>query len=512
MEEELDLTDAAVRIQVLKDIKSEENYNRKRDQQKRFDVYNDKQDVYILERLRREFSEKTVQEMRKILSINLSKRIIDEKSAVYARYPERIFSTKSGAELTEDQQAQLMNLYKCNRVNIAMKRANVFYNLHDQCALMIVPNKRGGFKVRAIPPHHYDVIPSASDPEKAYAYILNTWDYNLHRTAKSTETEGTQLRRYKQLNDNINQSIADDNDRQALLERFIVWTPEYHFVMDGKGNIKGELMVNEIGELPFIDVAPMDKDFQFFVRRGSSTVDFSLDYGMLLSDNANVIRLQSYSQAVIASEKLPQNLTVGPNHVLHLKLDPKKPEITPSFQFVTPNPDLAGTQAFLESMLSLHLTAEGQDPSILSPKGEGQRYQSGLDRLLAMISKFDAARDDFDLFKDIEADLLRILIKWSNRYQDVQGEEALLPDLRLATLPDDVTVDVNFAEPEGVQTKADKEDSIIKLLSEGLMSRKKAIEKLYEVSPEKAEEILAEIEEEELPNPTEISDNVSAEV
>lgn len=495
MDQELDLTKEENRIKVLADIKSEENYNRKRDQQRRFDVYNDRQDTYILERLRREFSEKTVQEMRKILSINLSKRIIDEKSSIYQRYPDREFSTRSGAELSDDQVLQLENLYKYNRVNVALKRANIFYNLNDQCTLMIVPDKQGCLKVRAIPPQHYDVVPSAMDPEKAYAYILNTWDYNLHKTNKGNE--GTQLDKYKGQSDRNNQSIADDDDRLALLQRFIVWTAEYHFVMDGKGNVKGEIVPNDIGELPFIDVAPMDKDFQFFVRRGSSTVEFSLDYGMLLSDNANVIRLQSYSQAVIASEKLPQNLTVGPNHVLHLKLDPKKPEITPRFEFVTPSPDLSGTQAFLESILSLHLTAEGQDPSILSPKGEGQRYQSGLDRLLAMISKFDAARDDFDLFKSVETDLVRILSKWSNRYQDVSGPEALKDELKVASLPEDIVVDVKFAEPEGVQTKADKEESVIKLLNEGLMSKRSAIEKLYEVSSDRAEEIIREIDEEE---------------
>lgn len=497
-DQEIDLRNLENRIRIIAEIKGEENLNRKRDQQRRFDVYNDKQDIYILERLRREFSEKTVSEMRKILSINLAKRIIDEKSSVYNRKPDRSFTTRSGVELTEDQEQQLEVLYDKCKVNVAYKRSNIFYNLNDQCAIMCVPDNQGSFKIRAIPPMHYDVIPSAQDPEKAHAYILNTWDYELHRTAKGGEA--SQLDRYKQgRSDGVNQTIADDDDRKAKLERMVVWTKDYHFVMNGKGEIQGEIVDNEIGMLPFIDVAPPDKDFQFFVRRGSSNVEFSLDYGMMLSDNANVIRLQAYSQAVIVSEKLPQNTTIGPNHVLHLKLDPNKPELSPRFEFITPNPDLSGTQAFLESLLSLHLTAEGQDPSILTTKGDGQRFSSGLDRLLAMIAKFDASRDDFDLYRDVEDQLLKILVAWSNRYQDVQSEGSLKEELRIARLPEDLYVKVKFAEPEAVQTKKDLEESVVKLVNEGLMSRKQAMMKIYEVSEGKALEMIEEIDAEEMP-------------
>lgn len=491
----LDLTNLDVRIQVIKDIKSEENYNRKRDQQKRFDVYNDRQDAYILERLRREFSEKTVQEMRKIFSINLAKRIIDEKSSVYLRPPERHFITRSGQELNENQVEQINSLYKYTRANVGLKRSNLFYNLNDQCALMVVPDKMGGLKMRAIPPIHYDVLPDDRDPEKAYAYILNVWDFDLHSTVRDGSTESTQLDRYKG-NDNRNQKIADDNDRRALLERYVVWTDDLHFVMDGKGNVVDEMddMKNPIGCMPFIDVAPLDKDFQFFVKRGSSNVDFSLDYGMLLSDLANVIRLQSYSQAVIVSEKLPQNTTVGPNHVMHLKLDPKKPELRPEFQFVTPSPDLAGTQTFMESILNLHLTSEGIDPSVISPKGDGgQRFQSGLDRLLAMINKFEATRDDFDLYKGIEQQVVRLMAKWSNIFQSVEGEDGFIPELKQAQLPDDIMVDVKFSEPEAVQTKTDMENSVIRLRNEGLMSDIEAIKRIYGVEDERAEEIKQEI-------------------
>ena len=517
MEEELiDLMNPDIRTQILADIKSEDNRNRKRDQQKRYDVYNDLQDVYILERLEREFGHKTVQEMRKIFSINLSKRIIDSKSSVYEREPERIFSTRSGTELTEDQIDLLKRLYEFTSANPSLKKSNIYKNLNDQCALMAVPDKKGGYKVRAIPPMHYDVVPDPVDPEKAFAYILNVWDKDLHKTARNESTEFTQLRRYKG-RDNNNQSIADDDDRKALMERYIVWTPGLHFVMDGAGNIKGEVMPNPIGRLPFIDVAQEDKDFQFFLRRGSSTVDFSLDYGMMLSDNANVIRLQSYSQAVIASEKIPANMTVGPNHILHLKLDPKKPELSPRFEFVTPSPDLDGTQRFLDSLLNLHLTSLGLDTSTVSTVGGSEKFSSGVDRLLAMVSKFEASRDDFDLFRRVEDEFLDIIYRWSNVFQNVTGEGELRDEFKGPQLPEDVQVDVLFAEPESIQTQSEKEESLNTARENGYKSRIDVLMELNNVSRDKAIEMAEQIDEDErlygefsTEKPGEIVEDVSA--
>ncbi len=495
-DDEIDLTRNGIRRQIIEDIGSTENIDRKSDQQKRYDVYYGRQDIYILERLRREFSEKTVQEMRKILSINLAKRIIDEKSSVYNSEPERVFFTKSGKELTDAQVEQAEALYRINNVDTALRLTNIAKNRHDQCLLMCVPDKMGKLKVRQISPMHVDVIPSSRDPEKAHAVILNVWDKDTRGSVKDGGDETTQLDRYKG-QDNMNQKIADENDAKALMQRFVVWTNELHFVMDGRGRLVTEMLPNPIGMLPFIDVAPPEKDFQFWVRRGSTNIDFSLDFGMMLSDNANVIRLQSYSQAVIASENIPNNFTVGPNHILHLKLDPKKPELQPRFEFVTPNPDLSGTQAFLESLLNLHLTSEGQDPSILSTTSNGQKFTSGLDRLLSMISKFEATRQDFSMFRNVEDQLVRIMSAWSNEFQNVVGDGELDPELKIATLPDDMKVDVKFIEPEAVQTRAELEASINGQRDNGYMSRVEAVMELREVNRDSAIEIIEQIDKDE---------------
>lgn len=489
-----DLLNPGIRRNIIQEINSEENYSRKREHQKRFDVYRERQDRYILERLNREFNPDTVKNMRKLFSINLTTRIIDLMSSIYTMPPVRNFSSQSRDELSEQEETQLEALYDDCKINSALRNANKFYNLHDQCALMVVPDNRGSLKIKAVPPIHYDVIPDADNPEEAFAYILNVWDFDLNKTVRDTNEESTQLNRYR-MNDRLNQNIADDNDREAEQKRYVVWTKMLHFVMNGKGQVIGEPILNPIGRLPFIDVAS-DKDFQFFVRRGTSVVDFALDFGLILSDTANTIRLQSYAQAVMSSEKQPQNLNVGANSVLWLPLDPNNPGATPKFEFVSPNPDIAGSLEFAEMTLRLFLSSRGIDPATISGKGEAKSFSSGIERLLAMLDfHIHATRSDFDLFKNVEFELFEILVSWSNVFQSVSGDGELIPSLKNGVIADDVFLDVKFNEPSMIQTKSEKESSIINLMENGLMSRKEAIMELREVSEEKASEIISDIDE-----------------
>jgi hypothetical protein len=488
------LLDPAFRVQILKDIQSEDNRARKREHQKRFDVYRDRQDRYILERLEREFDVDTVNDMRKIFSINLSKRIVDEMSSIYNSPPDRQWSQEDG-EPGDAEMKQLDNLYEDSMVDKAMLKANKFYNLHDQCALMCVPDKEGGLKVKAIPPMHYDVVPDSMNPERAAAYILNVWDYDLHKTARDNTSEKTQLNRY-QANDRLNQSIADVNDRKALLERYIVWTNEFHYIMDGKGNILDEVIENPIQMMPFVDIAD-DKDFEFFVRYGSNITAFALDFGMVLSDLANTIRLQNYSQAVISSDKQPTNVRVGPQEILWLQKDPNNPGFDPKFEFVSPSPDLAGSLEFLEQLIRLFLSSRGIDPMTISGKSSGRTFGSGVERLLAMLDKFEATRSDFDLFKNAEIQLFNIIRAWSNVLQNTTGEAQLKPELQLSTISEETFIEIKFSEPMAVMTQAERETSVKGLVESGFMSRVEAIMKLREVSEDKAIEILKQIDEED---------------
>jgi len=487
-----DMLNPGVRAKIIQEIKAEENKQRRAESLRRFEVYKQRQEKFIVDKLEDEFSTKTVREMRKILSINLCPRIINQLASIYNTAPSREFGS---GELTEDQDAQIEALYHSAKVDVKMMQANRYLKLNDQVILQVVPRNME-ICVRVILPHHVDVIPDEMDPERPFCYIVSVFDkyqFVNQSTDSQSLASGGSNSGPRQFMDGVNQSIADSEDYKAELERYEVWTNEYNFIMNGKGDIvSGDEVDNPIQEMPFVDVS-CEKDFEFWIRTGNGIVDFAIDFGAQLSDIANIIRLQGYAQAIVSAISQPQNMTVGPNHILFLPLDPGRPELKPTFEFVNPGSDLQSGLDFLEMTLRLFLTSKGIDPKTISGKLDAQGFASGVERLLSMVEKFEASKQDVELMRHAEDEVFELLVKWSNAYQ---GTDKLNKELQIATLPDDIAFSVNYAQPEAVQTKTEEEDSIIKLLQSGLITKQRAIMDIYNMDEAQADEMLQQIESE----------------
>lgn len=474
-------------LRIIKEIESDENKKRKAEHQKRFHIFNDYQREYVLKMLTNEFSPKTVSEMRTCTSINLSRRIIQEMASIYKKAPNRDFSN-----VTEAQHEGIEAIYDAAKANVKLKKANQKFKLHDQCAIQVIPQD-GFIGIKVLAPHQYDVIPSAFDPEIAAAYVISTFDKRI--LDQENDTAGDIQGNYygsknKDLSDGLNQDIADEDDYLEKTKRYVIWTNDLNIVCDSKGKIL-EQNPNPIGMLPFIDVAA-EKDFEFWVRRGSSVVDFQLDFSVTLSDTVNTNRLQSYAQPVIVAEKVPESIAVGPQHILFLPLDPTRPEVKPSFDFASPNPDMKSSLDLQDRLVSYFLTAQGIDPKIIGSTGEGQKFASGLERFLYMIDKFfEASQDDIDLFYAVEEKLFGLFKAW---YQVIVGTPMLDQKYNFNAWPEDTKIFVSFSSPEIIQTESEKQDSVIKLLDAGLLSKEEAIMTLRKVDAEKAREILSEID------------------
>lgn len=490
------ILDQGVRKSYIDEILSRENYDRKIASLKKFEVYKERQAKYVIEALEKEFSKQTVSEMRKITSINLVKRIINEESSIYKSEPVRTFGKKGGGDVSKQEQEQLTNLYEFSKANTKLLRSNKWFKLFDQCALQVIP-KDGIIDARVLAPHHYDVIPNEIDPEKGDCYIVSSFD-------KSQELPG----------DGNNQQIADADDTKRTEMRLVWWTKEFNFITNGHGQIidengfqlaivTPEMIKNELEELPFIDIS-YEKDFEYWVRSGCSTVEFAIDFGVVLSDTANINRLQGYSQAIIYSEKPPIGMVVGPQQILHIPIDGNK-EAQAKFEFATPNPDMQASIELLEMFLRLFLTSKGIDPKTISGKADGQNFSSGLERLLAMIQKFEASKEDLIVFRDVEWKLFKLMVKWSNLFQGATKAngrtEPLREELRIAKIPDEVFLQTQFAKPEMVQTQVEKEDSNIKLVDAGLKSRSEAVADLRGIKKEEATKVIEEIDKEAMTVP-----------
>jgi hypothetical protein len=146
----------------------------------------------------------------------------------------------------------------------------------------------------------------------------------------------------------------------------------------------------------------------------------------------------------------------------------------------------------------MFLSSQGLDASTVSGKGEKRSFASGVDHLLANIDKFQASQQDMSLFRWVETQLFDILRAWSNVLQGVRvGPVALNDSLQGGIIPESVELSIKFEAPHAVRTQTEVEDSVIRLMESGLMSRKQAIARLYEVSEDQAEKIIEEIDGED---------------
>lgn len=480
------LLDQGVRRAVIDEINGNENITRKRNEQRKFDVYRERQDRYVIEKLESELSPKTVERMRKILSINVCKRIIDQKASIYRHAPERFFVNASEREIE-----QLENLYRVGDMNSHMRLSNAYFELSKQNVIYVIP-KNGKIIARPLPLHMFDVIPDSNDPERAYAYILNVWDLDLRSSYQGYGNDQNTQNYYA--NDKSNQVIADDSDRLDSA-KYIIWTKDYQVTCDEHGALLSDVIENPIGELPFVDVA-IEKDFQFFVRRGAGVVDFTIELLADLSDLATISKLQGYSQAVVYSTEEPKDLIIGSQKVLWFKQDATGNAKDPKFEFASPSPDLGGSLEIINTRLKMFLSSEGLDPSTVSGKDSARQFNSGIDHLLANLDKFEASQQTMDLYRTVEDEVFKLMVKWSNFMQPFNDEKQLDPRLRISQISDAVYLDIKYHTPMSVQTKQEIVDEQIKLLEMGLTTKVKALAKIYGVSDEEAENILGEINEE----------------
>jgi hypothetical protein len=453
------LLDVEYRKAILKEILGDENKMRKAESYRRAEIYNKRHQPFVERKLKEEFPE-AHKDMRKVLSINIAKRISDKAASLYQTPPERSYFDDAGT-LDESSTAILGAHYAQANVDTKLLRAQRTKKYQNQCVLQVVP-ARGIIDLRVYHPHQIDCVPMQDDPETPFAFVINAYD-------RSHSVTG---------GDGHDQKISDRNDgeRQALKAmRFVWWSREHNFITDGLGDLVTDPgdVENPIGELPFIDVSD-EKENEFWVRKGSSVIDFAIDFAVVISDTANINRLQGYAQGVIRSVEKPLDVRVGPNQLIWLPLDPNNPQLQPDLTFATPNPDMNASLDLLDRLVNYFMTAEGVDPKTINSKGESKSFSSGLERLLSHVEQFEQSRDELEYFRWIEGEVFRLMVLWHNSFVGA-ANSPLKPELQGPSIPDNAYLTVNFAKPEMIQTKAQAEESELKLLEVGLRSEVQAL-------------------------------------
>jgi hypothetical protein len=151
----------------------------------------------------------------------------------------------------------------------------------------------------------------------------------------------------------------------------------------------------------------------------------------------------------------------------------------------------------LESLIQLLIAQEGLDAKSLTGAGGGQTYSSAIERLLALIERFEASRDDIDAFSQAEAKVFEISKAWSNLLVNTFDQDLMPtmdPELNLSMIPVDTRVAVSYAKPEEMKSDKDKTEIAIQQLTEGLISKAEAIAMIRDITVDQAKVIVDEID------------------
>lgn len=462
------------RLEIIDDINSRENLDRKYESFKQCEVFEDRIRQYLVEKLEDFFDKETAKEIPKVTSMNITKKVIDSVSALYRRPAERSFNG-----LDDDQLEKIKLLYKDMKFDAVIQKCVGYFKLQGQNLLYIVP-KKGKLKARSLKQHYYDVIEDHEDSEEAAAYLLSTLD---KRFIKSNRNES------KPKEDNVNASnpvrmnhppqsesnVSEKGNDIKDLKKYIVWTPESNFIMDEDGDIisegETESALSDLMIMPFIDIFhPASKDGSYFVIPGESLVSFSVEYCYMWSLFLYTMLMQNFSQPIFSGppESKPESMKIGPNRALFLPKDERSGQSL-EFEFATPSPDLANSKEGMNTMLSIFLSIKNVDTKEIAGTLNGTvAYSSAAERFIAMMQKYEASEEDMATFKDVEQQAFKLTCQWVNIAKETDGllDAKYLPKRSIDV--DRASVDVKYQEPKNVMSKKELLDYVVSSMKENL--------------------------------------------
>jgi hypothetical protein len=461
----------AERKAIIDVIKSAENVQRKKKALADFEIFNDNAYGFVYEKLCKQLSVETANQMPIVSNLNLAKAVVEKEATVYADCPDRHYTS-----ISDNDESVLEKLYEEMAFDSVLSKSNKYYKLRNQSFIQILP-KNKGLKMRVIQAHNIDVIPDSEDPEIAYAYIINSFDKQAYLRNQA---------------DGVNQRIADQDDYKASLERYQMWTKDNVFTCDGKGRLVDDVIDNPIKKHSFIDVAAT-KDMEFFVRIGQALTDFTVDFNCAWSDLMYTSRLQGYSVGVFTGDVnlMPKSVIIGPNKMLMMPKNPDNPDSSLSFDFKSPTPNISASLEAIDGLVNTFLSTRGIDIKSISSKSGGQSFSSALEKLLSMIDQFKATKNDFSLYQSVEQQVHSIVTSYLAL---LSNSEALDPKYNVSPSITSSVLSVQFKEPTMVETPAEKLANGQTKINLGISDRVMLLADINGVSEEEAQEQLDEID------------------
>lgn len=426
---EEEILDQGFRKKIIEEIKGPENIARKADALKRHDCYKDQTKKWVLEALRREFEEQTVEEMSgRVSNISIARKIVDKLAQTYVHGVDRLVEDELSQEAIDKLEREL-------DLNTKMKKADRGLELHKNEMVQIVPkyNSRQSdialspkydIVVRPMAPYEYDVIEDFDNRTMPRVVILT--DFVERKQIESSQFTtnyanldgGALIASSSAYGDSQEQIISDSpEDAGQQCQTYIWWSDKYHFTTDDKGQIISKMSpedgLNPIQIMPFINLAE-DQAGHFWARGGEDLIDASILINKLITDMLGIASAQGWGQIVMVGNNLPSIIKTGPHRAVLLNRQPG--EDAPTFDFKSADPPIDSWMRMIEQYIALMLSTNNLSPSTVAGKLDVISAPSGIAILIEKAESTVDLKDREQLYQDKEPEMWEIIRRWQNLY------------------------------------------------------------------------------------------------
>lgn len=486
----IDILDPANISKIISEIQGQGEVTRRTEALKRHDLYLDGGKKFLLERIREEFNEDAVKEMR-LVPLNLLKKIVNKKSSLYKRAPIR------KAELPSDQELMDFYVYELD-FDVTMMKANRYYNLFSNTDLYFLRDELGYIRAKVCPAHLYSLVPNKNDKSKIEARIYNAFVEESMQFESYTQSSATGAGYNKEpLFGNDSDLLASNQKPSGPRRKYIIWTDQQHVVVDENGkpiamypDMGAEQFVNPFGLMPAVSISK-DRDNETWAKQGDDLIEVTMAIQSGWTDLMTIAKHQGFSILTIVSEEQPQKLTIGVNRAVWLKAN--KDGVVPTLDYKSGSANLGEYKGLLMELLGLLLSTNDMSAKSITGSTNGAAtFSSGFHALIEQADTLEAIEADKPILRKAEEEAWEIIAKMHNVLYDsgALNEEAMA----LGKFSEAFEPSITYRDVRPLESEKESLESVKTLLDLGLATKKMAIKKLYpDLSDSEIEQMIKDI-------------------
>lgn len=442
----MDLLDEGYIQQIIADIDSSQNRERREREIKSFEVYSGKLKNHVKNRIK-EIYPKTHGSF-SISSLNISKKITDKLSKGYKQAPIRMLDSQSESE-------DYSKLMKDINANKAWQAFDIYYNLHRYaCMWFSFIEEDGEQKIVLRPLNPSQFFRVVDNVGRTKTFIVNFPDNDLYET---TDTDGRK-------------STIQDSAQDSGCRRFAFWSDSQHVVVrhyqeSGEGNCRivyeriegNENNINQLGMIPAVFAQQGDNTVLPIINPlTDQAIEFNQQYSVMLTGAS----LQTFGHLVLShpeDQEMPNEIY---NSLFTYSRLPQKDGETPTtLDYLNPSPNLSGNLEIIQNyghqIVTEHLGNGSQNV-----KGS-DNFASGLDRLIAMSDITNTIENNQSVYAEVEEGMYQIIKSFYRERNDNTFRSTNLT--------------VKYPKPKPAQSEKDLLENIKMKLELGLIEKYEAI-------------------------------------